>query len=397
MKHLVIYHGRCVDGYMAAVAFAEAAKHEKELEVTYLPTGYGKYVNTEDFAAHLGGVEKDADYIWFLDTAPTPPIMDWIISLNGPKMFIADHHVTAIESIMEYEKLHSEHFTDGSIRVVYVKERSGASLAEQLFATPISELISHPISPIDFRGMDVENAECTFYSNCLSTEVIERVKSGPRTNLYRLIETRDLWKTENKTLKAQADALSSFLGFSDIFQYHPGEFMEWLSQIGGVENCVSKGMLLDEVARYHADNALENSYYETVFIEGGLPIHVYIGVVPSQLTSVYGEAAYNRHPGERTIAIAVHHDYRSPIIIFGARSRGVKVSQLATHLGGGGHPFAAGFRIDPANYPDYPFTPGMIKAYLIGAIETVYKEPTHDLPATDCHSVPVVADSQSNQ
>ena len=37
MKHLVIYHGRCNDGYMAAAAFSAAAVRGTPHDVEYRP------------------------------------------------------------------------------------------------------------------------------------------------------------------------------------------------------------------------------------------------------------------------------------------------------------------------------------------------------------------------
>ena len=368
MKHLVLYHARCNDGYMAAAAFSASAARGAPHDVEYRPIAYTRYETLEAFKEFLGDID-DVDYIWFLDTCPTLMILDYLITLQGPEIIIVDHHLSALVNLTQFHDTHPAPFLSGKIRAVFATERSGASLTVLLFRSrTINNIVKMRCTEL-WKEMSEAQEKVLLVSNTLDSDAINDILYGELNDFDELVEVRDLWIQSDPATKARADALSSYLAFHNVYEIPPQDFTDWWVKQGSLTDVVEKGFLIDAVGRATAEDALRDARYELIETAKG-PVHFYLGNCPSKLGSVFGEAGYMKHPDEQTIVVGLHVNYAKDGITLSIRSRNIKALPLAVALGGGGHPNACGARIDAAEH-DVKFTTlfATVRDTLIKALE----------------------------
>lgn len=143
MKHLVIYHRSCPDGFGAAYAAYRALGDQ----ATYHAMAYGEVKELSDLTGRIPGVDSDTT-VYILDFSLPNAVMHELVE-TVHKVYWLDHHKTAFESWCGegYLTPDRQSFTqeDERIHVLLDNTRSGALIAWEFFHpwSTVPQLIRH--------------------------------------------------------------------------------------------------------------------------------------------------------------------------------------------------------------------------------------------------------------
>lgn len=276
---LILYHGpSCLDGMAAAWAAWKAFGEDAEYVV-------GKYQQDLE----LDYKERD---VYFLDFSYKREQMLDVI-YQADKVFILDHHKSAIEDLEGLDKLHSNFYMLCDVN------HSGARLAYNYFLPHIR-----------------------------------------RPKLVDIIEDRDLWKFQLEETKEVTAALFSYdLNYRNIEEFMLYRPITMLRREGAT--------LLrahDKQVRLCASSSLR-----FVGIEEFGMIDIPFVNCPPNLTSDVGNLLALKYPF--VILYNDTEEYRNCSMRSSAENPNYKdVSEFALLFGGGGHKHAAGFKVGRDHY-----------------------------------------------
>lgn len=293
MTHHIWYHAKCTDGLGAAYAAWSALG---ESGCRYTPVAYGDPlppIDPEDEVTMLDFSAPRAELLRLAQVAGRITIIDHHASAEGQLAGLADEAL-ATEGACE-------------IRTTFDTDHSGAVLAWHAFRP----------------NEDV-----------------------PR--LLQLIEDRDLWRfasPDSKPLHYGLARIEDFRHFS-IIASNENELM-------GV--ALEGELILEYLEAQWASIAARAglvtlAWFDGILSPGENPL-CDLCPCPSAWFSDVGALLLDTHP-ETEIAVLYndHIDAEHVTVSLRSRKGGPDVSRLAAHMGGGGHPNAAGFRI-PLVFP----------------------------------------------
>lgn len=294
MKHLIIYHADCLDGFGAAwVAYNALREKHPEDEIELFEGVYGNFL-----CGFKTVLNKEVD-VYILDFSYSPEMLVELCACVNQVIWL-DHHKTAIDAWLDYYKNKAfEYLPKNLYRYLYVNH-SGAMLTWHYF-----------------------------YPN----------KEAPL--LIKHIEDRDLWLfklPETKAFIANLNTYKKDIALWDDINYdigrkHSDSYREFCYQglavlrayIKQVENIISSSK------RYIVIDSLT-----------GLCCNA-----PHQFSSDIGNTLATE---SRTFGATYYTD-KEDNVVFSLRSIGdFDVSYIAKRFGGGGHKNAAGFTLKPENW-----------------------------------------------
>lgn len=104
---VVFYDSPCIDGACSAWAVNEALREQPDLNVEYVPIGYGKpEERTQKILSHL----HDGAEVIFVDTSPKDDTLDLLFHPNDAtpkikKLTVLDHHASEVSRMRQYERM----------------------------------------------------------------------------------------------------------------------------------------------------------------------------------------------------------------------------------------------------------------------------------------------------
>lgn len=289
MTHHICYHAHCVDGLGAAYA-AWAALGEDATR--YHPVAYGD---------PLPDIDPD-DSVSFLDFSP-PRAQILALAQIAAAITIIDHHASAQRALAGLPDAALDIEGACEISITFDMDHSGAVLAWHHY---------HPGRPV------------------------------PR--VLELIEDRDLWRFDIPGSRALHYDLETLPDFRDLRHYADhGAFV-----IEGIE---TGSIILDHLELQWAELAKRAAQIPWT-TPAGDPCTLVACPSPSQWFSDLGHVLLESHP-EADVAALYADNLAEGHTTVSLRSRtdGPDVSRIAAAMGGGGHPHAAGFRIQRSAPP----------------------------------------------
>lgn len=302
MNPLVIYHGKCADGFSAAWVFHRV---QDIIEQAF------------DFHAGIYGETppdvSDRD-VYLVDFSYKRQVVKDMIQIGGAKsVTIIDHHLSAMKDL---EGLDAEIADD-------------ANLAQHEIDGTDLEDFENPLTLIFDMNMSGATMAWDFWKEVWEAQGISRPL------LLGHVEDRDLWRFKLPMTREIQSAVFSY-------EY---TFENWdkLMAMDAVE-LLKLGVAGEAIERkHHKDIAELVSVCQRVLPIGGFD--VLVASLPYTLTSDAGHLmASNWRDGE--MFAACYWD-TSDARIFSLRSteKGMDVSAIASSYGGGGHKHAAGFKV----------------------------------------------------
>ena len=302
-KPLVIYHGKCADGFSAAWVFYNLSN--------YVPMEF-------DFHAGIYGETppdvSDRD-VYLVDFSYKRQVVKDMIQIGGAKtVTVIDHHLSAMKDL---EGLDAEIAED-------------AEMAQhEIDNTSLSDGWENPLTLIFDMNMSGATMAWDFWKEVWEAQGISRPL------LLGHVEDRDLWRFKLPMTREIQSAVFSY-------EY---TFENWdkLMAMDAVE-LLKLGVAGEAIERkHHKDIAELVSVCQRILPIGGFD--VLVASLPYTLTSDAGHLmASNWRDGE--MFAACYWD-TSDARIFSLRSteKGMDVSAIASSYGGGGHKHAAGFKV----------------------------------------------------
>lgn len=294
---LVIYHGKCPDGQVAAWAIN---RKFRDPSIQYYPGVYGK-----------APPPVEGKHVILVDFSYSKEVIE-SIAASAKSVLILDHHASAQRALGDFPQLQSSNWEDylrevegerGAIRVKFDMEQSGAGLAWRFF---------HP-----------------------------QANADPWLVLH--IEDRDLWRYryEDDTEKVYYYLTSfpfSFEKYDEIHASLPED-----RQGPAYDRLMVEGTALLRLRMRDTLDSLD--YGPMIMTIGGYEVEVFNVIYPL-CSMTAGEAAkkknapfaasYFDEPGGRRFSLRSRKD----------SATAVDVSVIAAKYGGGGHVNAAGFRAE---------------------------------------------------
>jgi len=302
-KPLVIYHGKCADGFSAAWVFH---KVQDLIEVDF------------DFHAGVYGEEPpdvSGRDVYLVDFSYKRQVVKDMIQLGGASsVTIIDHHLSAMKDL------------EGLDDVI---EEEEAIAQKEIDGTDLTDDWRNPLTLIFNMDMSGATMAWQYWEQSFEAAGISRPL------LLGHIEDRDLWRFKLPMTREIQSAVFSY-------EY---TFENWdkLMAMDAVE-LLKLGVAGEAIERkHHKDIAELVSVCQRVLPIGGFD--VLVASLPYTLTSDAGHLmASNWRDGE--MFAACYWD-TSDARIFSLRSteKGMDVSAIASSYGGGGHKHAAGFKV----------------------------------------------------
>jgi len=290
---LVIYHGKCADGFSAAWCFYHVQQYWEQ-----------------EFDFHAG-IYND----------PPPDVTDRVVYLvdfsyksavvaemasKAKKIILIDHHKTAIEDLATL-------ISDGTILAFTDLERSGAMLAwDYLFNS----------EHVNGEPTNTHPAGSEYYV-------------APPV-LLKYIQDRDLWKFKLvNSREVNANVFSyeyTFENWDKLMTAAQGELLQMTVAGAAIERKHHKDIkeLLDVCQRF------------MVIGEHNVPT----ASLPYTLTSDAGHAMAVAHEEGKVFAACYWDTATHRIFSLRSADNGLDVSAIASMYNGGGHKHAAGFRVE---------------------------------------------------
>lgn len=287
--HHIWYHAPCTDGLGAAYAAWSALGDGAHLR--YTPVAYGKPLP----------VIEGEDEVTMLDFAPSRAEVLQLAQVAG-RITIIDHHASAERALagLEQEALTTEGACE--IRITFNMEHSGAVLAWQHFRP------QHP-PPL----------------------------------LLQLIEDRDLWRCAHPSSKPLHYALSCIEDFRHLDD--AATTPEYLRDLIASGKIILEYLQKEWTHQAKRAGLCTISWFDGLGPEGDSPLCV-MGPCPSPWFSDVGHLLLEQYPEAQVAALYNDNVGGNYVrVSLRARKNGPDVSRLAAHMGGGGHPQAAGFRV----------------------------------------------------
>jgi len=284
---IVIYHAGCFDGFCAAWLF-----HLWKPDAQFVPASYG------DAPPDVVGEE-----VYVLDFSyPAETLLE--MQHDAKLVHVMDHHETAEEDLAGLD----DHDRSGTLLVDFDLTKSGARMAWEFL---------------------LENEDCL-------PRHVRPLLGGEPHWLVRYTEDRDLWSHElYKTREINA-----------FIRSYPWDFKLWDEwgrvPEGELESLAAQGGSILRYRQQIVDQHKRFARWADVTLKNGdtlvLPA---VNCSAAEITSdMLGQLA------EETQGVAASWvDQGDGNQLWSLRSRGnFHVGKLAKHLGGGGHPNAAGFK-----------------------------------------------------
>lgn len=338
MKHAVIYHHPCMDGYAAACAFKSAWIGD---DVSYHQANYS-YLDQLPARA----IDTDTTHVFFLDICPNAEVIAKMLADYPDVVFIIlDHHATAkdvLTSLPHNPKLRfmlAETVLSGAT-LTYTLRGQLRNIAyirdDGIKPAGMEQVVSGLTSHLD--PTSVERKLVYLYTNIPHCSFIW---TDGMPDIWRLIGIRDLWVTDDPNAKANADWLSSYLRFKGLM-FHPVADLEaWVKNEGGISKIVESGVLIDAIHRKLVNDSLKTALNKVYKMPDGILVDTIIGSTPHDLGSLYGELGYSR-VSNPAIVVGVSTNFNHGVYGISLRSNGIECRSLAAKFGGGGHNLAAG-------------------------------------------------------
>ena len=362
MKQLVIYHAHCTDGLAAAVAHRIAYERNPQFKenVTprnaldaydYLAMSHSRLEQEEGFLDDV----KNYDHIWFLDFAPTEPLLRQMLK-DEKKVTIIDHHKSSYEMIKN--KFYCE--DNEQLRVIFSLDNklSGATLAWviglQYFDIDASE-------QADVREVEVFGHK--FLTN-LQLYFIKENALLYKDPVYNYIGIRDTWDESSAMMKHNADALHAYFDYAGLRSFDKlYEFIKNEHFVFNGATILGTGKMILELNKLKCEAALKDCFQETIeTLEG--PIEFVMGICPDGQGSQFGQSWSEQHPEKKTISVAIFMNFNKGTVTLGFRSRNIDALRVVeTFPGGGGHANACGCRITDTHIT-LPFEPDSEDGYV---------------------------------
>lgn len=331
-KVVVAYHSPCMDGYGAACAhYANTELLRDYVQYKGVSYGFLKALPTmESFPWEDGSITN----IIFLDICPTRETLDFLTKVKGFRITIVDHHKTAKTILSGYD--------NQEVRYLIADKFSGASLTMSL-GTNIDKLAFgkdfKPSGEIDHHDPIMGG----FLTN-VPSDVFGLINRLRLTNLYELLEIRDIWIEDDLKKKTKADHLAAYLKFRDISKEPIGDIDRLIQNHGGIKEVLIIGKTIDEVQRSIITDAISASYKSKLVLRGNTQVELCVGVCPDGMGSMFGDM-WNKSTEGDSLAIALFYNLRAGEIGVSLRSNNNLARKVAEELGGGGHDNAAGCAI----------------------------------------------------
>lgn len=297
---LVIYHGKCADGFGAAWVFYNA---QERSETTF------------DFHA---GVYNDPPpdvtgrVVYMVDFSYTVPVLEAMVK-EAKHVYLIDHHKTAIDAVLATGK-HENGLLSATNFTTYVDiNRSGAMLAWDFIynTTWLTDRLYALYSVSDFA-----------------------YKQPPR--LLEHIQDRDLWKFKlPNTREIQANLFSheyDFEQWTKMMEAGPSELLQMTVAGAAIERKHFKDIKeLIDVAR-------------RIISIGGFAVPC--ASLPYTMSSDAGHIMASDYKEGKVFAACYTDTAEHRIFSLRSTESGIDVSDIAKQYGGGGHRNAAGFRVN---------------------------------------------------
>lgn len=361
-KELVIYHAHCTDGLAAAVAHRIAYERDPLYKDSTTPrNALDKYdylsmshARLEQEKSFLEDVEA-YEHVWFLDFAPTESLLRQMLK-DKQKVTIIDHHKSSYEMIKN--KFYCE--DNEQLRVIFSLDNklSGATLA---WVIGLQHFDINPTEQAEVREVEVFGHK--FLTN-LQLYFIKENALNYKDLLYSYIGIRDVWDESNPKMKHNADALHAYFEYAGLRNFD--KFYDFVKNETFVYNSASiieAGKMILELNKRNCESALKDCYQATIeTLEG--PIEFVMGICPDGQGSQFGQSWGEKHPGKKTISVAIFMNFNKGTVTLGFRSRNIDALRLAESFpNGGGHASACGCRITDVNIT-LPFKPGPEDGYV---------------------------------
>lgn len=145
MKHLVLYHANCTDGFGAAfAAWLKLGDDAEYVPMNYLPNDLSPSEAWEQLSQRIPSKMNTDREVYILDFSLPKPVMDKLMEVSGKVVWL-DHHKTAFEMWCEDGERNRCEQSNGRDYVLLDNNKSGAYLAWEYFhpETPVPLLIRH--------------------------------------------------------------------------------------------------------------------------------------------------------------------------------------------------------------------------------------------------------------
>lgn len=271
MPPLVIYHGECTDGLGAALAAKDAMPHDTE----WIAAKPGWDI------LNLYKGKLKGRHVYLLDYSFKRPVMEKLIEL-GAKITVIDHHKTAEADLKDLV----------GCSCVFDMEHSGAVLSWSFFND-----------------------------------------NEPVPELFKYIETRDLWKFDLPYAPEVSTAIQSYgHNLHDVhWEDMLSNWRDWFPRL------IQEGSAINRFRR-SAISVVQNTVEKVTIWKNGTS-HEVLAVNAQFLASEIGAWLQKEHP----VVCIWYWDGKRKVYNFSLRSNTVDVSAIAVKFGGGGHAAAAGF------------------------------------------------------
>lgn len=301
-KPLVIYHGKCADGFSAAWVFHEVSKRI-EVEFDFHP---GIYQETPPDVS-----ERD---VYLVDFSYKRQVVKDMIQLGGARSItIIDHHLSAMKDLAGLD----EEIADD------------ANIAQHEIDGTDLEDYENPLALIFNMDMSGATMAWDYWKESFEAAGISRPL------LLGHIEDRDLWKFKLPLTREVSAAVFSYEYTFENWDLLMSMDAVALLQLGVAGEAIER--------KHHKDIAELVSVCQRMIQIGAYLVPV--ASIPYTLTSDAGHLMASNYEDGKVFAACYWDTADARIFSLRSTENGLDVSIIASAYGGGGHKNAAGFKV----------------------------------------------------
>lgn len=302
-KPLVIYHGKCADGFSAAWVFYNLSNYIEQ-EFDFHPGIYQE--------APPDVSDRD---VYLVDFSYKRQVVKDMIQLGGAKSItVIDHHLSAMKDLA------------GLDEEIYEEAKTAQM---EIDGTYISEEWENPLTLIFDMNMSGATMAWKYW------EDLHGLRLGSRPLLLGHIEDRDLWRFKLSLTREISAAVFSYEYTFENWDKLMAMDAVALMQLGVAGEAIER--------KHHKDIAeLVSVCQRTLEIGGHL---VPVASLPYTLTSDAGHLMASNYNDGKVFAACYWDTPDARIFSLRSTENGLDVSLIASSYDGGGHKNAAGFKV----------------------------------------------------
>jgi len=302
-KPLVIYHGKCADGFSAAWVFYNLSNYIEQ-EFDFHPGIYQE--------APPDVSDRD---VYLVDFSYKRQVVKDMIHFGGARsVTIIDHHLSAMKDLAGLDDEFAE---------------DAKMMQMEMDGTHLSENWQNPLTLIFNMDMSGATMAWDYWKDVWEAAGISRPL------LLGHIEDRDLWKFKLSLTREISAAVFSYEYTFENWDKLMAMDSVALLQLGVAGEAIER--------KHHKDIAELVSVCQRTLEIGGHVVPV--ASLPYTLTSDAGHLMASNYMGGEVFAACYWDTVDARIFSLRSTENGLDVSAIASSYGGGGHKNAAGFKV----------------------------------------------------